>query len=129
MYIRFHLYTSMLHIFRKNYFDDSISCVWSLEINKTYFRFYVKNIDIYFICVLNSIHTLYASNVFQYHIFVFMQVLEKMIFYFKIQVLKNTVFVINLIFISQKIVQIVCNMCLFLVTHICTSNIYMNLFL
>ena len=35
---------------------------------------------------------------------------------------------LSLISISQKIVQIVCNICWFFVTHICSSNIYKNLF-
>ena len=34
--------------------------VWFLVFG---FRFHVKNIDIYLICILDSIHTLYASNI------------------------------------------------------------------
>jgi len=84
MYIRFHLYTYVLYIFEKTYFDDSISCVYSFVINKTYFGFNVKNINILFTYVLDSIHTQYVSNVFQYYVFVFIQVLEKTVFHFKI---------------------------------------------
>jgi len=77
----------------------------------TGFGFHVKNVDIPFTCVLDSIHTQYASNVFQCHIFVFIQVLEKTVFHFKIQVLENTVIVFKPNFYITKIVQIVCNMC------------------
>ena len=56
------------------------------------FGFHVKNIDILFTCILDFIHIQYTSKLFQYHIFVFIQALEKKDFQFKIQVLKNTVF-------------------------------------
>ena len=37
-----------------------------LYLTKLIFRFNVKNIDISFICVLDSIHILYASKEFKY---------------------------------------------------------------
>ena len=77
----------------------------------TYFGFHIKNIDIYLICILDSIHIQYASNVFQYHIFVFIQVLEKTVFHFKVWFLKNTDFVFKPNFFITKMVQIVYNMC------------------
>ena len=46
--------------------------------------FHVKNIDMYLIWVLDSIHTLYASTEIKYHIFVFRQVLKKLDFHFKV---------------------------------------------
>ena len=64
----------MLHIFRKTYFDDPIHVFGVLYLTKPIFGFHVKNIDISCICILDSIHIQYASNVFQYHIFVFIQV-------------------------------------------------------
>ena len=58
----------------KTYFDDFSLCVSSFVLIKTYFRFNVKNIDISFICVLDSIHTLYASKEFKYLVSVFIYV-------------------------------------------------------
>ena len=34
------------------------------------FDFHIKNIDMYLICILDSIHIQYASNLFQSHVFV-----------------------------------------------------------
>ena len=110
IYIRFDLYTSMLHIFRKTYFDDSILYNRALYLTKRIFWFNVKNIDISFICVLDSIHTLYASKEFKYLVFVLIQVWEKLDFHFKVWFSKNTDFVLKLNFYITKIVQIVCNM-------------------
>ena len=102
MYIRFDLYTYMLHIFEKlTLMFYSLFRV--LYLNKTYFGFHVKNIDISITCVLDSIHAQYASNMFQYHVFVFIQVLEKTDFHLKIQVLENTVFRFKLKFYITKI--------------------------
>ena len=63
----------MLYILRKTYFDNPIHVFGVLFLNKTYFGFLVKNIDIQFTCILDSIHTLYASKEFEYHVFVFIQ--------------------------------------------------------
>ena len=65
---------------------------------KLILKFIVKNKDISLLCVLDSIHTQYASNVFQYLIFIFIQVLKKSVFYFKSYFLKNMVFVSRLNF-------------------------------
>ena len=93
----------MLHIFRKTYFDVLFHVFGVLYLNKTYFRFYVKNIDISITCVLDSIHTQYASKVFQYHVFIFIQVWEKSNFHFKVWFSQNTNFVLKLNFYITKI--------------------------
>ena len=77
------------------------------------------------ICIGSFSCTIY----FKYLVFVFEQVLKKFRFHLERLVLKNIGFDLSFKFIASKIVQIVCNMCWFLITHICTSNIYMNLFL
>ena len=50
-------------------------------------------------------------------------------FSFQNSSLENNIFGLKLNFHITKIVQIVWNMCWILVTHICSSNIYKNLFL
>ena len=42
----------------------------SLVFGLTSFGFHVRNIDILITCILDSIHIQYASNLFQYHVFV-----------------------------------------------------------
>ena len=74
------------------------------------------------LCVLGYFYTHYTSNVFQYLVFVFEQVLKKIGFPFKRWSLKHTSFIWCLNFYASKIVQIVCNMCWFLITHIYTSK-------
>ena len=83
----------MLHIFRKTYFDDPINVFGVLYLIKPIFGFHVKNIDILCTCVLDSIHTLYASNMFQYFVFLFIQAWEKSDFHFKVCFSENTIFV------------------------------------
>ena len=59
-------------------------------------RFWIscqKHRYIYLICILDSIHIQYTSKLFQYHVFVFRQVLEKTVFHFKIQVWKIPILV------------------------------------
>ena len=51
---------------------------------------------------MDSIHTLYDSNMFQYHVFVFIQVWEKSDFHFKVWFSENTDFVLRPNSISQK---------------------------
>ena len=52
-------------------------------LTKLSFGFNVKNIDISFICALDSIHAHYASNIVEYHVFKSILVLEKNIFSFE----------------------------------------------
>ena len=85
--------------------------ILSFVLSKLTFGFNVKNIDISFICVLDSIYTHYASNIFQYLIFVFIQVYRQIDFHFKVGFLENAVFDLSLKFFTSKIVQIVCNIC------------------
>ena len=63
-------------------------------------------------------HTQYTLNVFQYHVFVFIQVWGKSDFHFRVWFLENTNFVFKLNFNITKMVQIVYNMCSILITHI-----------
>jgi len=86
----------------------SISLVFGL----TGFGFHINNIYIYFTCVLDFIHTYYASSKeFKYHVLVFIQVWEKSDFHFKVWFLENTDFVSKPNFYITKMVQIACNMC------------------
>ena len=79
MYVEFHPYTSILHIFRKTYFDASSSWFQVLFLSKLFLGFNVKKTKILFICVLDSIHTHYASNEFKNPVFVFVQVWKNQI--------------------------------------------------
>ena len=82
MYVEFHPYAFILHIFRKTYFDVSSLWFQVLFLTKLILRFNVKNIGILFTWIL-FIHTM-LQNVFLYLIFVSIQVLEKTNFHFKI---------------------------------------------
>ena len=76
-----------------------------------------------------SIHTM-LHMCFKYHVFLCIQVWRKIVFSFRSLVFeKIRVFGLKLNFYTSKIVQTFCNMCWFLITHICTSNIDKNLFL
>ena len=66
MYIEFHPYASMLHIFRKTYFDVSSSYVYFYFYQKNLFWYLLSKISIFhLLCVLNSIHAHHTSNVLQ----------------------------------------------------------------
>ena len=78
-----------------------------------------RYIYIYLICILDSIHMQHASKLFKYHVFVFTCVLKKSDFHFKNSSFRNTDFVFKPNFNITKMVQIICNMCWILVTHIC----------
>ena len=77
-----------------------------LFLTKLSFEFNVKNIDILFTCVLDSIHTHCASNEFKYLVFVF-EFKERSYFPLEVWSLKNTVFGLSKYFHASKIVQIV----------------------
>ena len=76
------------------------------------FWYLLSKISIYhLLCVLDSIHTHYASNMFQYLVSIFEQVLKKFGFHLESLILKNTGFCLSLKLFTLKIVQHVCNMC------------------
>ena len=62
-----------------------------------------------FVYWILSIHTMLQIE-FKYHVFVFILVLEKSVFHFKVWFMKNTVSGLKLNFYITKIVQKVCNM-------------------
>ena len=83
MYIRFDLYTCMPHILRKAYFDNLFMYLGFVFKQNLFSDLISKTLIYIFICILDSIHILYASKLFKYHVFVFASVLDKTIFHFK----------------------------------------------
>ena len=57
MYVRFHPYTSILYMIRKTYLMILVHVFKVLFLSKLIFELNIKNIDISFICVLDSIYT------------------------------------------------------------------------
>ena len=85
MYIKFDLYTCMLHILRKAYFDNLFMYLGFVFKQNLFSDFMSKILLYIFICILDYIYIQHASMLFQYHVFVFGCVLEKSDFHFKIQ--------------------------------------------
>ena len=102
IHVGFHRYASILYMFRKTYFDVSSSWFQILFLSKLILGFISKIMIYHLQCLLDSIHTLYTSNVFKYHAFVFIQVLEKTNFHFKILSFEKYNFYLKLNFHSSK---------------------------
>ena len=84
MYIGFHPYVSILHMFRKTYFDVS-NHVFKFWFYQNLFSDLLSNTSIYHLLgVSDSIHTYYASNVFQYLVLVSVQVSVESVFHLKV---------------------------------------------
>ena len=84
MYIEFHPYTLMIHICIEKFILMDIVHVFKFCFYQNLFWFLLSKTSIYhLLCVLDSIHIHNALNVFQYLIFVFIQVYRKIRFSFQ----------------------------------------------
>jgi len=97
---------------------------------KTYFRAYCqKHKYIFYMGIGFYLYTLNSKmnlNILFSYLYKF---IEKLYFPLEVWFLENTSFGLKLNFYITKIVQINLNMSWFLVTHICSTNFYKNLFL
>ena len=124
MYIRFDLYTSILHLFRKTYFDSLFHEFGVLYLNKTYFwiscqKHRYNNFHVYQILFIYNMLKSYF-NIMSLYLHEFWR---KRFSISKSQFLENTIFGLRQIFKNTKMVQIIQNMCLILPTHIFISKI------
>ena len=111
----------------ENLFDISLSCVWVLYLSKLILELIVKNIDISsYMCIGSYPYTLSFKSV-QNILFLYFKQFWKNCFSNWRLILKNTDFCLRLNFYITKMVQNICNMCWFLITHICTSMCFNEL--
>ena len=128
MCIEFLPYAFILHMFRKTYFNTS-----SLYINFCFYQklfwYLLSKVRIFhLLCVLDSIHTHYTSNVFQISYFYIYTSFRKIIFSFQSLIFENIVLDLSFNSYTSKIVHMFV-ICVDFWSHIFgLQYIYMNLF-
>ena len=128
MYIRFVLYTCMLHTLDKLILICIFICLEFCVLTKHIFGVNIKNIIYISFMYIGLYPYTTCFKLFKYHVFVFGWVLDKTYFQFKkIQVLENTDFDFRQNFHNTKRVQNICNLVWFLFKQVCISKIIQEL--